>query len=75
VNQSNKQNKRVALTLVTAHANRHAVSAPPVLIASAHTVDYTCGKCGTVLMHAEENQVHNLLIHCSVCGSYNSTVE
>jgi hypothetical protein len=26
-----------------------------------------------VLMHAETGQVHNLLIHCTVCGSYNST--
>jgi transcription elongation factor Elf1 len=43
------------------------------LIASTHTTDYTCCACGVVLMHADENQVHNLLIHCSVCGSYNET--
>jgi DNA-directed RNA polymerase subunit RPC12/RpoP len=73
VNQSIKQNKRLALTLVTDHGNRHVVSAPPVLIASTHTVDYTCSKCDTVLMHAEEGQVRNLLIHCTECGSYNST--
>jgi DNA-directed RNA polymerase subunit RPC12/RpoP len=75
VNQSSKQNPRVALTLVAVHPYRHAVSAPPVLIVSTHTVDYTCGKCGTVLMHAEEEQVHNLLIRCTECGSYNSTDE
>ena len=49
------------------------VGAPPILNASDHTVDYCCGQCGTVLMHAEDNQVHGLTIHCTNCGSYNST--
>jgi hypothetical protein len=49
------------------------VSAPPPLIASIHTVHYTCGHCGAVLMHAEDGQVHNLIIHCVACGSYNAT--
>ena len=48
-------------------------TAPPVLKASDHSVDYTCGRCGTILLHAEENQVHGLLIRCTSCGSYNST--
>jgi hypothetical protein len=29
------------------------LDAPPVLIASDHSVDYTCGRCSTVLLHAE----------------------
>ena len=49
------------------------VIAPPILIASTHTVDYTCEKCGTVLLHADDGQVHNLKILCTNCGSYNST--
>jgi DNA-directed RNA polymerase subunit RPC12/RpoP len=49
------------------------VTAPPVLIASTHTIDYCCAHCSTVLMHADTEQVHNLLIKCTVCGSYNST--
>jgi len=49
------------------------ITAPPVLNASDHTVDFTCGKCGTVLMRAEEHQVFNVTIQCAVCGSYNST--
>ena len=49
------------------------VSAPPILNASDHTTDYVCGKCSTVLMHAEQNQVHNLTIRCTECGSFNST--
>ena len=75
MNQSSKPNPSVALTVVAAPGNRHVVSAPPVLIASTHTVDYRCGKCGIVLMHAEEGQVRNLLIRCTECGSYNSTDE
>ena len=65
--------KRESLKLIETPANRHAVSAPPMLIASTHTIDYCCGHCGTALMHAEAGQVHNLVIHCTVCGSYHST--
>lgn len=49
------------------------VQAPPVIVASSDAVDYLCGRCGTLLMHAELDQVHNLLIHCTACGTYNST--
>ena len=43
------------------------------LNASDHTIDFTCGTCGTVLMYAEEGQVHNVTIRCARCGSCNST--
>ena len=71
--ESMGEHQRVSLTLIETPARRHAVSAPPVLVASTHTIDYCCGHCGTALMHAEDGQVHNLVIHCTVCGSYNST--
>jgi predicted RNA-binding Zn-ribbon protein involved in translation (DUF1610 family) len=48
-------------------------SAPPVLKASDHSLDFTCGNCGTVLLHADEGQVHNLQTQCLVCGRYNTT--
>ncbi|HLN11415.1 MAG TPA: hypothetical protein VK281_21010 [Xanthobacteraceae bacterium] len=67
------ENPRVALRLIDVPGTGHPINAPPVLIASFHTIDYTCGQCGTVLMHAEAGQVHNLLIHCTECGSFNST--
>ena len=44
----------------------------PVPQASSHTVNYQCGECGTVLLRAEEGQVHNFLI-CTNCDTYNST--
>jgi hypothetical protein len=75
VNQPSKQNPRVALILAPAPGLRPIVSAPPVLIVSTHTIDYTCGKCGTVLMHADVDQIHNVLIRCTQCGSYNATEE
>lgn len=65
------RNARISLRLVP--KSEPFVSAPPVLIASTHTIDYVCGKCATVLMHAEEGQVHNLVINCTICKSYNST--
>jgi predicted RNA-binding Zn-ribbon protein involved in translation (DUF1610 family) len=49
------------------------VNAPPILRANTHTIDFTCSTCGVVLMHAEQGQVHNLMIHCMKCGAFNST--
>lgn len=66
-------NQRVPLKLVQAPSVGRAVSAPPALSASSHTIDYTCGKCGVVLLHAELGQVHQLIIQCTACDSYNST--
>jgi DNA-directed RNA polymerase subunit RPC12/RpoP len=63
---------RKPFRLVAAPGVGHVVSAPPVLIASTNTVDFCCGYCGTVLLHAEEEQVH-VLIRCAECGSYNAT--
>jgi DNA-directed RNA polymerase subunit RPC12/RpoP len=70
---SNQEHPRVALNPIPTPWTQHIISAPPILIASTNTVDYICGDCGAVLMHAEEGQVHNLIIHCTECGSYNST--
>jgi hypothetical protein len=70
---SEQQRPKLALKVVDAPMTGAVVTAPPVLIASTHTVDYCCGHCATVLMHAERNQVHNLLIKCTACGAYNST--
>jgi len=44
-----------------------------LLVASTNTVDYICAYCGAILMHAEVEQVHNLVIHCTEYGSFNST--
>jgi hypothetical protein len=70
---STKDNPRVALKHIPTPDARHTVGAPPVLCASMRTIDDTCGKYGTVLMHAEDGRVHNLVIHGIVCGSYNAT--
>ena len=64
---------KIALQVATAPAIGVVLEAPPVLIASEHSVDYTCGRCATILLHADEGQVHGVLIRCTKCGSYNST--
>jgi hypothetical protein len=64
--------KIIPLRVVIAPAVGVVLEAPPVLIASEHSVDYTCGHCGIILMHADEGQVHGILIRCTGCGSYNS---
>jgi len=68
-----KEHEQRSLKLIEAPRVGHVLNAPPTLIASSHTIDYTCGQCGAVLMHAEDGQGHGLLIRCSDCGSYNTT--
>ncbi len=65
--------RKLALKVVSGPGDASVLSAPPILEASSHTIDFTCGQCGAILMHAELDQVHNLLIHCAECGAYNST--
>jgi predicted RNA-binding Zn-ribbon protein involved in translation (DUF1610 family) len=67
--------RKISLTVVVAPAVGAIVSAPPILSASEHTIDFVCGNCDAVLLRAEQGQVHNLIIHCTNCGSYNSTNE
>jgi predicted RNA-binding Zn-ribbon protein involved in translation (DUF1610 family) len=63
------------LRVVEATGLEHTVDAPPILVASSHTIDFLCGNCGTILMHAEDDQVHGLFIHCTQCGACNATVD
>jgi predicted RNA-binding Zn-ribbon protein involved in translation (DUF1610 family) len=65
--------RKLSLKVIIAPSTGLVLDAPPVLMASDHSVDYTCGDCGTILLHAEEGQVHGVLIRCTNCGSYNST--
>jgi hypothetical protein len=64
---------RKKLTVVPAPRVGHVLQAPPVLMASNHSVDYVCGRCEVILLHADHDQVHGVLIHCKNCGSYNRT--
>jgi hypothetical protein len=57
---------RISLKIIVAPATGHILDAPPVLMASDHSVDYICGRCSTVLLHAEENQVRGVLIRLRV---------
>ena len=62
---------RKPLRIIDAPRVGPILDAPPALAFSNHTVDYTCGHCGTVLMHAEDGQVHELMIRCNRCSRYN----
>ena len=66
------RNKIISLKAVTAPATGIVLDAPPVLVASDQSVDYACGRCSAVLLHADEGQVRGFLIRCTKCGSYNS---
>ena len=49
--------KKISRKIIIAPAVGHVLDAPPVLKASDHSVDYTCGRCSAILLHAEEDQV------------------
>jgi hypothetical protein len=49
------------------------VHAPPLLKATRPTLEYACGNCGALLMRADEKEDHALVIHCTLCDSFNST--
>lgn len=64
-------NKRLPLRVINAPRVGHVMDAPPGLAASDRTVEYTCGRCKAILLHADETQVKGLIIRCTGCGSYN----
>jgi predicted RNA-binding Zn-ribbon protein involved in translation (DUF1610 family) len=66
-------NPQLKLKVVEATGLEQALDGPPVLVASSNTIDFVCGNCGTVLLHADDNQVHGLFIHCTQCGATNAT--
>ena len=68
-------NPQRRLRLVEARGVENAVNAPPILYASSHTIDFVCGNCGAILLHAEDDQVHGLFIRCTQCESLNATVD
>lgn len=63
--------KKIPLRVVSAPSSENVLVAPPPVIAIDHIVDYTCGKCDVTLVLAEENGIHDVLIQCMECGSYN----
>jgi predicted RNA-binding Zn-ribbon protein involved in translation (DUF1610 family) len=65
--------RKLSLKVITAPASGLVLNAPPILQEVDQSVDYICGQCGTILLHAEENRVHSIVIRCGNCGSYNST--
>jgi predicted RNA-binding Zn-ribbon protein involved in translation (DUF1610 family) len=65
--------RKISLKVISAPGTGPVLDAPPILREIDQSVDYTCGQCGTILLHAEENRVHSVVIHCANCGSYNST--
>jgi hypothetical protein len=56
------EHRTVSLTTISQPVTGPLVSAPPILEASLDTIDFICEKCGTVLLHADDGQVHNLHI-------------
>lgn len=68
-------NPKIDLTLINPAPGAHVLKAPPVLVASTHTVNYCCGNCGAILILAEKDQVHGLNIKCAICGCTSATDE
>ena len=65
--------RRIGLKVVEALPPGVILDAPPILRTEDDSVDYTCGKCETILLHAEAHKVRGIQIHCANCGAFNST--
>src|SRR5262249_35636716 len=60
------------LKVIEAPRTGQVISAPPPIVASDHSNYYVCGHCGTLLVVAESDQLHGLVVRCRECGSYNA---
>jgi predicted RNA-binding Zn-ribbon protein involved in translation (DUF1610 family) len=65
--------RNISLKVINSPKTGTVLDAPPMRNVSEHSVDYTCGRCGTILLRAEEEQFHEVLLRCANCGSYNLT--
>ena len=50
----------------------YVTSAPPPITVSNDSNRYICGQCGTLLVIADDDQVHGLIVRCRECGRYNA---
>jgi predicted RNA-binding Zn-ribbon protein involved in translation (DUF1610 family) len=64
---------RLPLRVVARPVIGTSTQAPPILDASSSIIDFTCGKCGTVLMRANQGQVRGVVIECLNCRAFNAT--
>jgi DNA-directed RNA polymerase subunit RPC12/RpoP len=67
-----ERNREKSVVIGSPPEGRYARDAPPVPSAGDNTLDYCCGECGALLMHADDQEVHNLIIRCTDCKSFNS---
>jgi DNA-directed RNA polymerase subunit RPC12/RpoP len=66
--------RKANLNLVPLTSDDRYIEAPPILVLSRNSDDYRCGSCGTPLIRAEAVEALKLLIRCTNCGAYNSTM-
>ena len=66
--------RKANLTLVPLTSDDRYIEAPPILVWSRSSLGRTCGNCGTLLLRAEPVEALKLLIRCTNCGAYNSTM-
>lgn len=64
--------KQISMQLVTSAAGAPVVQAPPVLDARG-AEEFACGQCGTVLLKANEGQIHHVIVQCAICNAFNAT--
>jgi predicted RNA-binding Zn-ribbon protein involved in translation (DUF1610 family) len=60
------------LKVIAAPASGDAIHAPQPITVSANTNHYLCGHCGTLLVIADNGQLHGLTVQCRKCGHYNA---
>jgi DNA-directed RNA polymerase subunit RPC12/RpoP len=49
----------------------YVTSAPPPITVTPNANQYLCGECGTLLVIADDDEIHGLIVRCRECGRYN----
>jgi len=63
--------RTLRLRVISPPSVGYVTSAPPTITVTAETNRYLCGQCGTLLLVADDDQVHGLIVRCRECGRYN----
>ncbi len=66
-----QERRTLTLRVIPPPGVGHVVPAPPPITVAENTNHYLCGQCGTLLVIADDDQVHGLIVRCRECGRYN----
>jgi hypothetical protein len=65
------ETRTIRLRVIRPPSIGYVTSAPPPITVTPNGNRCLCGECGTLLVVADDDQVHGLTVRCRECGQYN----